>query len=159
MWRLNKFWKGQPLEVRGADGEVSDFIATATDITERKRVETCSEVTAIDLSVVAARAARNHGSVVGPCTDLELVLAEGEPLEVRCLAGDEPVPARVWLWSSAQETWSWGGITDPAGRLRTRVSPEHDVVAEPLAPERGVLSSGRRNHRGEALELSWSTDA
>ena len=37
-------------------------------------------VAEIDRSVLAARAAQTHGAVLGPCTDLDLGLAEDLPL-------------------------------------------------------------------------------
>ena len=109
--------------LRGASAEVSDFIAIATDITERKRVQDSSAVAETDLSVLAARAAQTHGSVLGPCTDLDLGLAEDLPLVLADASLLEGLIGRLICRAAVDVADGWGTVSVSTGVLGARPGP------------------------------------
>ena len=88
----------------------------------------------------------------------ELVLERGSRLELTCLAGDDAVPSRVWVWSREAHAWGWGARNDALGRLRTVASAEYGIVAEPLARGRSQVQEWRRLEDGAQLDLVWPAD-
>ena len=109
--------------LRDAGGEVSDFIAIATDISERKRVQASSEVAEIDLSVLAARAAQTHGSVLGSCTDFDLVLADDLPLVLADASLVEGLIGRLICRAAVDVGEGWGTVSLLTGVLGARPGP------------------------------------
>ncbi len=109
--------------LRGASDEVSDFIAIATDITERKRVQASSEVAEIDLSVLAARAAQAHESVLGPCADLDLGLAEDLPLVLADPSLVGGLIERLICRAAVDVGEGWGTVSVSTGVLGARPGP------------------------------------
>lgn len=109
--------------LRGADAEVSDFIAIATDITERKRVQSSGEVAEIDLSVLAARAAQAHAAVLEPCTDLDLGLAEELPLVLANTSLIEALVGRLICRAAVDVGEGWGTVSVSTGVLGTKPGP------------------------------------
>ena len=65
-----------------ATGEVSDFIASATDITDRKQSEGFVRLDEVDLSEIAARAVRAERPFVGDTVIFDAQLPAGLPLVV-----------------------------------------------------------------------------
>ncbi len=65
--------------------------------------------------------------------DLHLRLSQGESVGIR-VAGreNEALKARVWLFSEATQSWSWGKRTDAEGHLKASFSGPLEVVARPL---------------------------
>jgi hypothetical protein len=102
---------------------VSDFIAIATDITERKRVQASSEVAEIDLSVLAARAAQAHESVLGPCADLDLGLAEDLPLVLADPSLVGGLIERLICRAAVDVGEGWGTVSVSTGVLGARPGP------------------------------------
>jgi len=88
---------------------------------------------------------------------LALALRRGTPLEVVCGGAEAPVPSRVWVYSRATGTWSWGAPTDRDGRLRTVVEGEHGIVAEPLSRERLQVQQWRGADEAGEARLAWPT--
>jgi PAS domain S-box-containing protein len=109
--------------LRGADAEVSDFIAIATDITERKHVQASNAVAETDLSVLAARAAQTHGPVLGPCTDLDLGLAEDLPLVLADASLIEGLIGRLICRAAVDVADGWGTVSISTGVLGARPGP------------------------------------
>jgi PAS domain S-box-containing protein len=109
--------------LRGAGGEVSDFIAIATEITERKRVQASNAVAETDLSVLAARAAQNHGPVLGPCADLDLGLAEDLPLVLADASLIEGLIGRLICRAAVDVADGWGTVSVSTGVLGARPGP------------------------------------
>ena len=109
--------------LRDASAEVSDFIAIATDITERKRVQANADVAEIDLSVLAARAAQTHASVRGPCTDIDLELAEDLPLVLADASLIEGLIGRLICRAAVDVGEGWGNVSVSTGVLGSRPGP------------------------------------
>lgn len=97
-------------------GEVSDFIASATDITERKQIEQ-GALSEVDLSALAARAAAAQHPLLGDTVGLDLALVRGLPL---VLADEEVVEGLVErLIARGDESigTGWGTVTVWTGVL------------------------------------------
>jgi protocatechuate 3,4-dioxygenase beta subunit len=90
---------------------------------------------------------------------LTLELRSGSPLDVVCESAEAPVPSRVWVYSRATGTWSWGSPTDRDGRLRTVVEGDHGIVAEPLSRERLQVQRWRGADEAGEVRLAWPTAA
>jgi len=66
----------------------------------------------------------------------DIVLPEGNPLEVRCVdPAGAPVKSRVWFYSYEGQSWSWGGYTADDGVLHGIVSASHAIMARPLSED------------------------
>lgn len=109
--------------LRDSNGEVSDFIAVATDISERKRVQANREVAEIDLGVLALQAARACGSARGPCTDIDLVLAEDLPLVLADASLVEGLIERLICRAAVDVGEGWGTVSIATGVLGARPGP------------------------------------
>jgi PAS domain S-box-containing protein len=109
--------------LRGANAEVTDFIAIATDITERKRVQASSEVAEIDLSVLAARAAQTHESVLGSYTEFDFRLAEDLPLVLADASLIEGLIGRLICRAADDIADGWGTVSISTGVLGALPDP------------------------------------
>jgi PAS domain S-box-containing protein len=129
--------------LRGANAEVSDFIAIATDITERKRVQASSEVAEIDLSVLAARAAQTHESVLGSYTEFDFRLAEDLPLVLADASLIEGLIGRLICRAADDIADGWGTVSISTGVL--------GAIPDPLLT--GALFQGLRGSHYAFLEV------
>ena len=91
----------------------------------------------------------------GPTPTLDLVLAEGVPVEIVCESADgEALPARVWVWSEESGTWSWGSLTGDDGRITVAGSDEgFDAVARPLYRGTSDATAWKAERNEQALRL------
>jgi hypothetical protein len=91
---------------------------------------------------------------------MNVVLGRGEPLEIHCASTEmEGIPSRVWVWSDAGGTWSWGSRTDAVGTLHATVSDRHAVVARPLDGSfTATAEAWNQTYEGEQLELTHEID-
>jgi PAS domain S-box-containing protein len=106
-----------------ADGQPSDFIATATDVSERKRSEGRARLVEVDLSALAARVAARHREKLAFTVDVDLALDESLPL---VLADPEKVESLVERRvANALEAIgdAWGTITVWTGILGVSEGP------------------------------------
>lgn len=87
----------------------------------------------------------------GPGRDA--VLAGGRSRRLRIGTPEEPIPARVWLRDEETASWSWGGLTEPDGMLRTAVGERFSVYAQPLSSPSEPLVVWDRSVREEPLQL------
>jgi hypothetical protein len=77
----------------------------------------------------------------------DIVLPEGNPLEVRCVDPDgAPVKSRVWFYSYENRSWSWGGYTDAEGLLHGIVSASYAIVVRPLSKDFIGVNLWRQTH-------------
>lgn len=109
--------------LRDASGEVSDFIATATDVSERRRVEAVREVAEIDPSVLAARLAQDHVAVLRERTEYDFDLALDLPLVLGDVSLLEGLVARLVCRAAETIDEGWGTITISTGILGGRGRP------------------------------------
>ncbi|MCH7709043.1 MAG: PAS domain-containing protein [Myxococcales bacterium] len=112
--------------LRDDSHEVTDFIAIATDVTERKRAQANTIVDEIDLSVLAARLAREHAAVLGPCTDYDLYLAESLPLVLVDVSLIEDLIGRLICRGADSIGDGWGTLTIWTGILGVQFGPVFD---------------------------------
>ncbi len=108
-----------------ARGEVSDFIATATDISERRRARGEAALAEVDLSAVAARAMRRQRDALmdtvdfDPCLEPALPLVLADPQRVESLIDRAIARARESIGAG------WGTITLWTGILGQGDGPIH----------------------------------
>jgi len=121
--------------LRDASHEVTDFIAIATDVTERKRAQVNTIVDEIDLSVLAARMAREHEAALGPRTDYDIYLAESLPLVLVDPSLIEDLVGRLICRGAESIGDGWGTLTIWTGILGVQFGPvfEGDLF-EGLSP-------------------------
>ncbi len=121
--------------LRDDSHEVTDFIAIATDVTERKRAQADTIVDEIDLSVLAARMAREHEAVLGPCTDYDLYLAESLPLVLADPSLIEDLVGRLICRGAESIGDGWGTLTIWTGILGVQFGPVFEAdLFEGLPP-------------------------
>jgi PAS domain S-box-containing protein len=94
-----------------ARGEVSDFIATATDVTERKRAEAGAGLAEVDLSQLAARVAEGQRHRLGERGALDFDLDPGLPLVLSDPRKLESLVARRIAHGIESLGEAWGTIT------------------------------------------------
>lgn len=120
-----------------AGGEVSDFIASATDITGRKREERLASLDEVDLSAVAARALHAQLPFPADTVLLDAVLERGLPLVLADAAGIESLLARLVSRANEAIGSAWGTVTVWTGILGEGEGPLH---------RRDLLSDLPRGH-------------
>ena len=108
-----------------ADGRVSDFIATATDVTERKLAGRAAHLSEVDLSQLAAKVARQSRSAVGETVVFDCELARGLPLVLADPEKIERLVARRIAHGAEQIGAEWGAITLWTGILGAGLGPLH----------------------------------
>ncbi len=118
-----------------ARGEVSDFIASATDITERKQAEQSGRLIEVDLSSLAARAVVGQQALVGDTVGLDVELARGLPLVLADEEGVEALVARLIARGSEAIGGGWGTVTVWTGILGDSLGPIHSRNLWPGLPE------------------------
>ena len=106
-------------------GEVSDFIATATDVSERRRAGSGVSLSEVDLSGLAIRAIRRHRSVLGDTVDFDRCLESGLPLVLADLQRLEGLVDRAIVRASESIGSGWGTITLWTGILGEGDGPLH----------------------------------
>ena len=131
-WDRRDGWQWNGYRLTEPDGAYALFVGEGT-----------AEVRVLDRTqrFLPARA------TAGPTARLDVELAEGTPLEVRCEdAEGRALPARVWLFSEETGAWSWGSPTGADGRL---------VAA---GSEAGVTAVAAPLHRGPADVEAWRSE-
>jgi PAS domain S-box-containing protein len=126
----------------GVGGEVSDFIATASDISERKRAESRARLAEVDLSSLAAEVGRRERSRLGERGELDADLDPTLPLVLADAGKLEALIARRIAHGieSLGEAWGtvtlWSGILGCSdgplcgGELWQSIPPGHWVFLE-----------------------------
>ncbi len=107
----------------GESGEVSDFIATATDISGRKRAEVAPALDEWDLSALAADVCDRHAALLGPMIDCELELAPDLPFVVADGALLADLADRLVSRAIESIASGWGTITIWTGVLGEGLGP------------------------------------
>lgn len=92
-------------------GDVTDFMATASDISERKRAETCAGLAEVDLSALAMRMAERYHDALQPMTSYDLSLDEDVPLVLADESLLEALVGRVICRAAGSIGRGWGTIT------------------------------------------------
>ena len=115
-------------------GEVSDFIASATDITERKQAEQSGRLTEVDLSSLAARAAAGQQALLGGTVGLDVELVRGLPLVLAEEEGVEALVARLIARGNEAIGGGWGTVTVWTGVLGDSLGPIHSCNLWPGLP-------------------------
>jgi hypothetical protein len=70
-----------------------------------------------------------------------LALARGAPRTVHVAHAGQPLDARVWSWSPADELWGWGARSGTSGTVRLPVSSDAGLRADPIDPAHGALEA------------------
>jgi PAS domain S-box-containing protein len=140
-----------------ARGEPSDFIASATDITSRKRAESPSSLAEVDLSAVAARGAISEQPFLGETITLDAQLDPSLPPVLADRDCIESLVARLVSRGNESIGGAWGTITiwtgilgDDDGPLYTgnlirELPPGHWAFLE--VHDSGGLPGGQGNGR------------
>lgn len=108
-----------------AEGSVSDFIASATDITERKQAQQSGRLREVDLNSLAARVAASQRAALGETVFLDLALAAGLPLVLADEEVVEPLLARLIARGNEAIGEGWGTLTLWTGILGNSEGPIH----------------------------------
>jgi PAS domain S-box-containing protein len=98
-------------------GDVTDFMAIASDISERKRAETCAGLTEVDLSALAMRMAERYHDALHPMTSYDLSLDEDVPLVLADESLLEGLVGRAICRAARALGRGWGPITQWSGVL------------------------------------------
>lgn len=106
-----------------AAGRVSDFIATATDVTERKRSETSARLVEVDLSDLAARVALRERGRLSDRADFDFDLDPALPLVLADPARIEALVARRIAHGIESLGQAWGTLTLWTGILGSSRGP------------------------------------
>jgi PAS domain S-box-containing protein len=106
-----------------ARGEVSDFIATATDVTERKNAERSAHLSEVDLSALASRVIFRHRGDLSPTAEFDVELDQGLPLVLADVAKVEGLLARRLVHGVESIGDGWGTITVWTGILGSSGGP------------------------------------
>jgi PAS domain S-box-containing protein len=167
--------------VLDTDGELSDFVAVARNITEAKHAEArareaaATAVTAVDLSELAASVARTHREALHPMTAYDLWLDEDLPIVLADPTLLEGLLGRAIRRAAVSMQEGWGTLSISTGLLGSesvalypgnlyRGLPHaqfayvevHDTGDAPAAgPHRVVDEPFLTNHHpGEALRIA-----
>jgi len=108
-----------------ASGQVSDFIATATDISERKRSECAAQLAEVDLSRLAARVAARERGRLGELTSFDFDLDRELPLVLADPERIESLVSRRIAHGAESVGAGWGTITLWTGILGSSSGPIH----------------------------------
>lgn len=104
-----------------ASGEVSEFIALASDISEQ--LQTASEIAEIDLSLLALGCAKAHREVLHENTSYDLALADDMPLVLANSALLEELVERLIYRAAGSIGDGWGTLSISTGVLGTDEPP------------------------------------
>ncbi len=106
-----------------AAGQVSDFIATATDVTERRRAESSARVSEVDLSELVTRVALRERGRLTDRAALDFDLDRGLPPVLADVAKIEALVARRIAHGIESLGEAWGTITAWTGILGSGSGP------------------------------------
>jgi PAS domain S-box-containing protein len=104
-------------------GEVSDFIATATDISHRKRAESAPALELVDLSRLASDLASRHGPRLEAMIGCELELEPDLPVVLADASILTDLAERLFCRAVESIGRGWGTITIWTGVLGAGVGP------------------------------------
>ena len=106
-----------------AEGGLSDFIATATDITDRKHAARAARLVEVDLSELAAKVALRSREAIGDTVEFDCELERGLPLVLADPQKIEALVARRIAHGIEQIGEGWGTITLWTGILGASQGP------------------------------------